>query len=234
MNESRYGKYLSPKEICERLVTAGIEWRNLSDLARMFGISRSRIHQVLGRSDKAGIGAGEFVVNQWIDRHSKNGTAFNEAACQVAPKHGIPGTLLSSKEIHERLKNAGIEWDNLAHLARLLGVHSTRVWRVFKADIRIGENTLNRWIRQYSERDAAFIQAACKERYGEYLSPKETRKRLKTMGIKWDIQETLARIVGVSQKRISQVLANGIYDKTLDRWIRHARENDREENYAGE
>ena len=230
MNESRYGKYLSPKEICERLVTAGIEWRNLSDLARMFGISRSRIHKVLGMSDKAGIGAGEFVVNQWIDKHSKNGAAFNEAACKVASKYGIPGNKLAPEEIRERLKNAGIEWDNLAHLARLLDINSVRIWRILNnksIGICVGENTVDRWIRQYLKRDVVFIQAARKEnanlaKHGKHLSPEEVCRRLKAAGLGWDTQKMLAQIIGVGQRRISYILANGACEKTVDRWIRHA------------
>ena len=234
--QAMYGKHLSPSEIYEKLTAAGVEWRNLSDLARMFGVTHARVHQVLGKF-KAGTGASESTINRWIDKHSKNGAAFNKAACEV-PSRYDPNPVLSPEKIRERLKNAGVEWDNLAHLARLVGGNTHKV--LGKNGTGVGESTVDKWIRQYAKRDAAFIQAARKEnvnlaKYGKHLSPEEVCKRLKAAGIKWNSRKQLAQMVGITPARIHHMFSGygkqkyrraGAGEKIVDRWIRQYEKQD--------
>ena len=227
MNESRYGKHLSPKEVCERLKAAGVEWRNLSDLARMFGVTHARVHQVLGKIRQGGAQVQvKVAINRWINKHSKNSAAFNKAACQVPSRYN-PDPVLPPEKVRERLKKAGVEWDNVEHLARLVGGSVQKVFG--KNGTGIGGFTVDKWIRQYAKRDAAFIQATRRMNHGKHLSPEEVCRRLKAAGIKWNNRKQLAQLVGITNARIHHMFVGygkqkyrrpGACERTVDRWIR--------------
>ena len=121
-----------------RLREAGVRWKSYVDLARQLGMANSSVHKTLNQGMVR-----VNTINKWL---------------RICGAQGSPNTIregyLSTKQVIEGLKAAGITWKTYADLGKQVGASATHISNALNTtnDKRGGlpPHTLERWISNTS------------------------------------------------------------------------------------